>query len=142
MQRRARAVGFYEESTSEELLGLIEDLDRFVLIDAIDNLTAKTHLISTCRARGIPLVVSGGASGRMDPTQIREADLTEVRGDPFLAATRKILRKQYGLAREGSWGIPTVHSLEAPADPLELSYDGGEGFSLCVPPGGQRHAQL
>ena len=37
------------------------------VVDAIDNLTAKAHLIATCKARGIPLVSSMGAAGKMDP---------------------------------------------------------------------------
>jgi tRNA A37 threonylcarbamoyladenosine dehydratase len=129
---------FYEEETSAELLAMIEDPERFVLIDAIDNLTAKTHLIARARALGLRLVVSGGASGRMDPTRIRESDLTQVQGDPFLAATRKLLRKQFEFPaqEEGEWDIPTVHSLEAPAEPVELAYDEGEGFR-CVCPQGQ-----
>lgn len=129
---------FYEEETSEELLARVDAGVPFVLVDAIDNLTAKTHLIARARALGLPLIVSGGASGRMDPTQIREADLAQVRGDAFLAATRKLLRKQYGFpAREdGEWSIPTVHSLEPAAEPVELAYDEGLGFR-CVCPQGQ-----
>ncbi|MEZ4385541.1 MAG: tRNA threonylcarbamoyladenosine dehydratase [Nannocystaceae bacterium] len=124
---------FYNEGTSERILGRAPDL----VIDAIDNLAAKTHLIATCRARGIPLVVSGGASGRLDPTRIREADLSKVRGDPFLAATRKILRQRHDLPRgDAPWGIPTIYSTEEPAEPLELAYDNGEGFR-CVCPQGQ-----
>jgi tRNA A37 threonylcarbamoyladenosine dehydratase len=111
----------------------VEDPRRFVLIDAIDNLTAKSHLIASCRRDGLSLVVSGGASGRMDPTQIRGMDLAQVGGDPFLAATRKLLRKQYGFGREASWGIPAICSLEPVAAPRELSYDEGRGFRCVCP---------
>jgi tRNA A37 threonylcarbamoyladenosine dehydratase len=107
-------------------------------IDAIDNLAAKTHLIATCRAQGIPLVVSGGASGRMDPTQIRVADLNSVVHDPFLAATRKLLRRNHDFPHRDkeAWGIPTMHSQEAAHRPgQELHYDNGEGFKLRVPAG-------
>lgn len=124
---------FYEESSSASILGGSPDL----VIDAIDNLTAKTHLIASCRARALPLVVSGGASGRMDPTRIREADLTRTAGDPFLAATRKLLRQNHGFPRgEEFWGISAVYSEEPAAAPLALDYDGGEGFR-CVCPQGQ-----
>jgi tRNA threonylcarbamoyladenosine dehydratase len=122
---------FYEAQTSEELLGRRPDL----IIDAIDNLTAKAHLIASCRARAIPLVVSGGASGRMDPTQIRVDDLSEVEGDPFLRTLRKLLRRHHEFPRERGWGLPTIHSLEAPATPVELDYDGGEGFRCVCPQG-------
>lgn len=131
---------FYEAQSSEALLATGPDL----VIDAIDNLTAKGHLISQCLARGISLVVSGGASGRMDPTQIRITDLNAVQGDPFIAATRKLLRKQYPERfapaddkEQGKkpWGIPTVHSLEPAAQPLDLDYDAGDGFRCVCPQG-------
>jgi tRNA A37 threonylcarbamoyladenosine dehydratase len=122
---------FYEASTCEELLARAPDL----VIDAIDNLTAKAHLVATCRARGIPLVVSGGASGRMDPTQIRITDLAEVEGDPFLAALRKLLRRKHDFPTERDWAIPAVHSLEPPRAPLTLDYDHGEGFRCVCPQG-------
>ena len=125
---------FYNEESSAALLSGAPDL----VVDAIDNLAAKTHLIATCRARGLPLVVSGGASGRMDPTQIRVADLNTVGHDPFLAATRKLLRRNHDFPQSDKqpWGIPTVHSLEAPADPVDLDYDNGEGFRCVCPHGG------
>jgi tRNA A37 threonylcarbamoyladenosine dehydratase len=123
---------FYEAETAEGLLARGPDL----IVDAIDNLTAKTHLISRCVERELPVVVSGGASGRMDPTRIRQADLTEVAGDPFLASTRKLLRKHHGFAgREGPWGIPAVYSEEPAAKPLDLEYDGGDGFRCVCPQG-------
>jgi tRNA A37 threonylcarbamoyladenosine dehydratase len=124
---------FYNSESSAALLAHAPDL----VIDAIDNLAAKTHLIATCRTRGIPLVVCGGASGRMDPTQIRIADLNAVGHDPFLAATRKLLRRDYEFPSEKTaWGISAVHSLELPADPVELHYDNGEGFKCVCPHGG------
>ena len=70
LEVRPEAV-FYNSESSAALMAHKPDL----VIDAIDNLAAKTHLIATCRANNIPLIVSGGASGRMDPTQIRVADL-------------------------------------------------------------------
>ncbi len=125
---------FYNSESSAALLAHKPDL----VVDAIDNLAAKTHLIATCRAQGIPLVVSGGASGRMDPTQIRVSDLNAVEHDPFLSATRKLLRKNHGFphADKQPWDIPTIHSLEEPAEPLELEYDKGEGFRCVCPHGG------
>ena len=125
---------FYNAESSAALLSRKPDL----VIDAIDNLAAKAHLIASCRAQGIPLVVCGGASGRMDPTQIRVADLNAVVHDPFLAATRKLLRKAHDFphADKEPWNILAVHSQEPPQDPLELSYDNGEGFRCVCPHGG------
>ena len=122
---------FYRAESSEAILARRTD----ILIDAIDNLAAKSHLIATCRARGIPLIVSGGASGRRDPTQIRRGDLAEVAGDPFLKATRKLLRKHHGFPSAAPWGIETVFSTEPCANPRPLAYDDGTGF-VCVCPQG------
>lgn len=122
---------FYEAKSSDELLGRKPDL----VIDAIDNISAKSHLIASCRARGIPLVVSGGASGRMDPTAITESDMTQVKGDPFLAAVRKMLRKHHDFPRDELWGIRCIHSLESAADPVPLEYDAGTGFRCVCPQG-------
>ena len=124
---------FYDRESSDALLSR----GPHVVLDAIDNLTAKTDLIATCRHRGIPVVVSGGASGRLDPTQIRRSDLNEVTGDPFLATTRKLLRKHHAFwgATDEPWGIPAVHSLEPASKPVDLAYDGGQGFRCVCPQG-------
>ncbi|PRQ03025.1 tRNA threonylcarbamoyladenosine dehydratase [Enhygromyxa salina] len=122
---------FYEAETSEALFARAPDM----IIDAIDNLTAKAHLIASCRARGVPVVVSGGASGRMDPTQIRVSDLSRVAGDPFLASLRKLLRQRHDFPSARGWDLPTVHSLEPPSAPIELAYDEGQGFRCVCPQG-------
>lgn len=124
-------ISFYNEPNSEELLGLGPDY----VIDAIDNVTAKCHLLATCRKRGIPVVSSTGASGRMDPTSIKTADLSDTRIDPLAATVRKLLRQNYDFPREGEFGIPSVYSVEPIAMPVELHYDEGKGFR-CVCPGG------
>lgn len=123
---------FYNAESSDELLGLRPDF----VVDAIDNLTAKAHLIATCRAAGISLVSSMGASGRMDPTQIRLVDLAETHNDPFAHQLRKMLRQKYDFPADGPWGVPCAFSVETPVQPEELHYDNGEGFK-CVCPQGQ-----
>jgi len=122
---------FYEARLADRMLAGAD-----WVVDAIDNLTAKAHLVATCKARGIPLVVSTGASGRMDPTRIQIADLNRTRVDPLAAALRKILRQKHDLPRGGAaWGIPAVYSDEPLTDPIALRYDGEEGFH-CVCPNG------
>lgn len=123
---------FYNDKTSERLL---EDRPDFV-VDAIDNVTAKCHLLARCRELGIRVVSSTGASGRIDSTRIQTADLAKTRVDPLASAVRKILRHQYGFPARGEFGIPAVFSTETPAEPRELHYDKGQGFR-CVCPGGK-----
>lgn len=126
---------FYNADTSNDLLfggGPKVDL----VIDAIDNMTAKCHLIATCRDHQIPIVVNMGAAGRMDPTQVRVVDLNRTENDPFARMVRKVLRIKHGFVGRALTGIPAVFSAEPKIDPVELAYDGGEGFR-CVCPQGQ-----
>ncbi len=125
---------FYSVETAEQILSLNPDY----IVDAIDNLTAKTHLLNEIRTRGIKAITSGGASGRMDPTQIRLVDLAETYGDPMAAQVRKQLRQNYGFPEKKFFGIPCVFSAETPMSPIELKYDLGTGFK-CVCPQGQNN---
>jgi len=122
---------FYEARTAEALLGRKPDW----IVDAIDNMTAKCHLLATCRARGIPMVTSTGASGRLDPAAIRLGDLAETRVDRMASEVRKILRTKWEFPRSGPFGIPAVYSEETPAHPQELHYDNGLGFRCICPSG-------
>lgn len=120
---------FYRERTSEALLESKPD----VVIDAIDNMTAKVHLLATCLELGIPVVSCLGAAGKVDPTKIKVADLSETHTDALARSLRKIMR-QRGLLKEGELlGIPAVFSTEARHEPQSLSYDGTAGFRCICP---------
>lgn len=121
---------FYSAQTSDRLLAPEPDL----VIDAIDNLTAKMHLLVTCRRRGLRVVSSLGAAARLDPTAIRVADLSQTRVDPLARNLRRGLRKTYGVDVAKKTGILAVYSQELPLAPQQLAYD-TDGFA-CVCPGG------
>lgn len=130
---------FYNEKNSTEILnhetkcGPID-----YVVDAIDNVTAKCHLIAACRSQKIPMITSTGSGGRMDPTKIKIGDLSTTYMDGLAKSVRKILRGQYDFPREGGgpFGIDALYSDEQPMEPVELHYDGGKGFK-CVCPQGQ-----
>lgn len=84
------------------------------VIDAIDSLTAKCHLIATCRERGIPIVTSTGSAGRVDPARVAIADLAQTDVDPLAKMVRKLLRRRHGFPRSGRFGITAVYSGEDP----------------------------
>src|SRR5262245_15870993 len=126
----ARAV-FYGAETSARLLAPEPDL----VIDAIDNVTAKMHLIATCVRERLRLVSTMGAAARLDPTQVRVADLAETKIDPFAREVRKGLKKKHGLDCTQPTGVWAVYSEEEPIAPQELAYD--HGAFRCVCPGGQ-----
>lgn len=122
---------FYNADTSAELLP--EDSPPDFVVDAIDNMKAKLHLLATCVERNIPVVSSMGAAGRLDPTQIRLVELCKTYNDPFAKDVRKLLRLKHGIDTSKPCGVICVFSPERRQNPKPLSYDKG-GF-LCVCPG-------
>src|SRR5205085_2656602 len=95
---------FYNAESSERLLA--EPCD--FVVDAIDNVTAKVHLIATCLRRGIPLVSSMGAAARLDPTRIRTADLAQTHTDPLARHVRKLLKQHHGISSTDALGVTAV----------------------------------
>ncbi len=123
---------FYDASTAAAILALGPDF----VVDAIDNVTAKCHLLSTCKRLALPVVCATGAAGRLDPTAVAIGDLADTRIDPLAQEVRKILRQKYAFPAAGPFGIQAVYSTEHPRAPVELHYDEGAGFH-CVCPGGK-----
>lgn len=121
----------YAAASSARLLAPEPD----VVIDAIDSVTAKLHLIATCVRQRLRLVSTMGAAARLDPTKIRVADLAETKLDPFAREIRKELRKKHGLDCTRKTGVTAVYSEEPPTPPVALAYD--DGAFRCVCPGGQ-----
>lgn len=118
---------FYDVDTSKALLSPKPDF----VIDAIDNVTAKLHLIETCLKSEIPIVSVTGSGARMDPTAVRVADVSQTKYDPLA----KVIRKE--LARRG-WeiakpiGLPVVFSEEEIRQPEPPSWD-ETGFRCICP---------
>jgi tRNA A37 threonylcarbamoyladenosine dehydratase len=121
---------FYDARTAARLLVPEPDC----VVDAIDNVTAKMHLIATCVRERLRLVSTMGAAARLDPTRVRVADLSETKIDPFAREVRKGLKKKHGLDCERPTGVWAVYSEEQPIAPQELAYD--HGAFRCVCPGG------
>lgn len=123
---------FYSADSADELLP--DDLTPDFVVDAIDNITAKVHLLDRCRQRGIPCVSSMGAAAKTDPTKIRVSDLKDSYNDPFARDIRSILRKKYGWDMSDGTGLPVVFSMERPVKPTALYYDQATGGFQCVCP--------
>jgi tRNA A37 threonylcarbamoyladenosine dehydratase len=106
---------FYSESTSEAFFAHPFS----VIVDAIDSVRQKAHLLAMARERKRPIVTIGGAGGRIDPTRIKAADLSRSEGDRLLMLVRKKLRTDYRFPRvgKGKFKIPCVYSDETPRFP-------------------------
>jgi tRNA A37 threonylcarbamoyladenosine dehydratase len=122
---------FYREELAEQMLpaGKYD-----FVVDAIDNVKAKLHLLHRCVTLGLPVVSSMGAAGRLDPTAIRVEDLSETHMDPFAKDIRKLLKRKYGVATERHTGITAVYSIETRRQPVPLNYDDATDGFLCVCP--------
>ena len=91
------------------------------VIDAIDRLRDKCHLLEHCRLHRLNVVTIGGAGGKRHATAARVTDLAQTRHDGLLQKCRKRLRQKHGFPRRGLFGIPAVYSEERP------SYPGSDG---------------
>ena len=113
-----------------ELLGRSYD----AVIDACDALRVKVEMIAFCRRRKVPIVVSGSAGGRRDPTLITTRDLSKTEHDVLLGLVRKKLRDDYGWTRNPKryFGVQAVFSRE------NVNYPQPDG-SVCKtrPAGGE-----
>jgi tRNA A37 threonylcarbamoyladenosine dehydratase len=96
-----------------------------IVIDCIDDVRGKAALVAHCRARHQPIIVCGGAGGRVDPARIRRDDLARAQGDALLAKLRARLRRDHGFprgriepaSRQPKFGVPAVFTDEPLRDP-------------------------
>lgn len=80
----------YNEETSSFF-----NLDSYdYIIDAIDSLSCKAHLIQTATGTNAVFFSSMGAALKMDPSRIKTAEFRKVHGCPLAAALRRKLRKE------------------------------------------------
>lgn len=63
------------------------------IIDAIDSLSNKIHLIRTATKTNATFFSAMGASLKVDPTRIKISEFWQVKGCPLAAKIRKTLRK-------------------------------------------------
>lgn len=78
----------YNKETSEKLL--TEDYD--YVIDAIDMVTSKIHLIETCKLKGLEIISSMGMGNKLDPTKIVVTDIYKTSMCPLAKVMRKELK--------------------------------------------------
>ena len=98
----ARHQAYRAESSADLLLPGFD-----YVLDCIDNITAKLHLLQRCYEQGLPIVSSMGAANKLDPTQVQVADLGATKKCRLARTIRKELRKR-GIER----GIKVVYSTE------------------------------
>jgi len=95
---------FYNEET-EHLINL---LDYDYIIDAIDSVSAKIHLIKSAYEKGVPIISSMGTGNKLDATAFKVADIYKTNVCPLA----KVMR--YELKKVGVKKLKCVYSEEPP----------------------------
>jgi tRNA A37 threonylcarbamoyladenosine dehydratase len=106
---------FVRPEAIDELL----DTDADYLIDAIDSISPKLTCLIAAHRKGMRIVSSMGAGGKLDPTQLKVADISKTYNCPFAQQIRKQLKKE-GISK----GIKTVFSPELPDKNSIIMTDG------------------
>lgn len=88
------------------------------VVDAIDSMRSKIHLLETCYKLRVPIISSMGAGNRIDPTQLYICDISEIenKNAPFVSNILYQLKKR-GIEN----GIKVVTSREKPFSMEKIS---------------------
>ncbi len=111
-----------EEFVIPERIPALLAMEPDYIVEAIDSVTPKLFLIRQAYAAQIPFVSSMGAGGKVDPTKIRIADISESYNCKLAHHIRKKLRKH-----DIRTGVKVAFSTELP-DKSSLLYTDGSNF--------------
>ena len=99
LKKRLLEINPYAEITAIQKIYSEENQDQFDLdaydyiVDAIDSLGSKIHLIRKATRTNATFFSSMGASLKLDPTKVKVAEFWNVKGCPLGARIRKMIRK-------------------------------------------------
>lgn len=108
------------------------------VIECVDSFRVKAAIIHHCKRNKLPMITVGGAGGQINPLKIKQADLSRTQHDALFSKTRKILRQDYGFARNPKrvFSIPCVYSDE------QIRYPDGQGGITMEKPEGSEKSGL
>ena len=96
----------YNKDTSDSILSEKYDY----VVDAIDMVTSKIHLIETCKNKGMDIISSMGMGNKLDPTKIEVTDIHKTTICPLA----RVMRKEIKDRRIKK--LKVVYSTEQPVD--------------------------
>jgi tRNA A37 threonylcarbamoyladenosine dehydratase len=131
MKKRALAINpaaevlalelFYDEDRREELFSRRIDY----IIDAIDSVAAKTDLIVTAKARGVPIISAMGTGNKLDPSCLTICDIYKTSMCPLAKEMRRRLRAA---------GVGRHTVIFSPEEPKKVPPVEKDGY-IAHPPG-------
>lgn len=99
---------FYLPETAGQI-----DLSQYdYVIDCIDTVKAKLHIVTACYALGVPVISCMGTGNKLHPELLRIADLSKTSVCPLA----RVMRKELG--KLGIKHLAVVYSTEAALTPL------------------------
>lgn len=98
-------------------LGAGFDYAQLAVIDACDQVKAKTSMAAWAIKNKATLISVGAAGGKRLAHRVDIEDVSLVTHDPLLAQMRYRLRKDHGASRQGKIGVACVFSREAVLQP-------------------------
>lgn len=101
------------------------------VIDAIDTVTGKIHLVLACGERHIPIISSMGAGNKLDPTLFEVTDIYKTSVDPIARVMRKKLKEHHVKK------LKVVYSKERPLSVRQS----GCGENCICPPGAANNCE-
>jgi tRNA A37 threonylcarbamoyladenosine dehydratase len=110
-----------KEFQTPEMMKLLLEKKYSYIIDAIDSISPKLHLIQHAYYNNRKIISSMGAGGKMDPTRVQIADISKTDVDPLAQYVRKRL-KYMGIYK----GVKCVYSNELPAKYSIMRTDGSK----------------
>ena len=114
---------FYMPDTADEVDLSVYDY----VVDAVDTVTAKLELIVRCRDLGVRIISAMGAGNKLDPTQLRVADIYETSMCPLARVMRHELRKR------GVRHLKVVYSTEPPRKIIDDPSISCRQHCICPP---------
>ena len=117
---------FVEPANWPDILALDGGFDRkqLAVIDACDQVRAKTAMAAWAVKSKVALISVGAAGGKRLAHRVDIDDLSLVTHDPLLAQMRYRLRREQGAARQGKIGVACVFSREPVQRPsIECAVD-------------------
>jgi tRNA A37 threonylcarbamoyladenosine dehydratase len=94
-----------------------DNVSPLVVLDACDQVRAKTAMAAWAIHHGVNFITVGAAGGKRHAHRVDIEDLSLTTHDPLLAQLRYRLRKEQGAARIGKIGVACVFSREPVMQP-------------------------
>lgn len=134
---RAQVTVIDDFITPDNAKQLLDNASPSIILDCVDDVKAKLAMALYARFNKVtlngkttklPIIMAGGAGGKLDPLRIRVADLRHTEQDPLLARVRSKLRheKNINKAMKEKFGILCVYSDEPPI--VDNTCDAGAGL--------------